>query len=193
MVNLKYDAQGLAPAVVVHAATGEVLTVAYVNEASLRKTEETGETWFWSRSRQALWHKGETSGNVQKVVSLAADCDADALVVRVLPQGPACHRNTPTCFDGPSGGAVAELDGVLAQRAKDLPDGSYSTKLLKDSNLRIKKIGEEGAEFLQALLTGSDERAVEEAADLFYHVAVALRARGLTLAQLQAELLKRAK
>lgn len=192
-MNLKYDTQGLAPAVVVHAATGEVLTVAYVNAESLQKTLDTNETWFWSRSRQALWHKGETSGHTQKVISVAPDCDADAVVVRVLPNGPACHRNTPTCFDGPSGGAMAALDGVLEQRSKELPDGSYTTKLLKDPNLRIKKLGEENAELIQALLTGSDERAVEEAADVLFHVAVALRARGLSLAQVQAELLKRAK
>ncbi|HZH02822.1 MAG TPA: bifunctional phosphoribosyl-AMP cyclohydrolase/phosphoribosyl-ATP diphosphatase HisIE [Myxococcaceae bacterium] len=192
-MKLRYDAQGLAPAVVVHAATGEVLTVAYVNEASLQKTLDSQETWFWSRSRQELWHKGATSGNTQKVVSVTADCDEDAVVVRVLPQGPACHRNTPTCFEGPTGGALAELDAVLAERAAKMPEGSYSAKLLKDENLRIKKIGEESAELIHALLQGSDERAVEEAADVVYHVAVALRARGLSLARLQEELLKRAR
>jgi phosphoribosyl-AMP cyclohydrolase / phosphoribosyl-ATP pyrophosphohydrolase len=190
-MDVRWDSAGLVPAIVVHAATGEVLTLAYMDAESLAKTQSSGETWFWSRSRQALWHKGETSGNTQKVVSLALDCDQDALVVRVLPSGPACHNGTRTCFDGPSGGIVSGLDDTLAKRAKDKPTGSYTTKLLDDENLRIKKIGEEAAELIHALLTGTDERAADEAADVLYHAAVGLRARGIPLEAVMQRLLSR--
>jgi phosphoribosyl-ATP pyrophosphohydrolase/phosphoribosyl-AMP cyclohydrolase len=192
-VNVKWDEQGLVPAIVVDAATGQVLTLAYMNAESLTRTESSGETWFWSRSRKELWHKGATSGNTQRVVSIAEDCDSDALVVRVIPSGPACHEGTPSCWTGPSGGALVLLDGVLPQRAKELPEASYTTRLLKDENLRIKKLGEECAELIRALLTGPDDRAAEEAADLLYHVAAALRARGISLSAVQSQLLLRMK
>jgi len=181
-MDIHWDEKGLAPVVVIDAATGEVLTLAYMNQESLRRTEESGETWFWSRSRQSLWHKGESSGNRQQVVSLAIDCDGDAIVARVVPKGPACHTGTRSCFRGEAGGAWVALDATLEQRARERPAGSYSTKLLSDANLRIKKLGEESAELIGALLTGSDAQVAEEAADLVFHVAVALRARGLSLA-----------
>jgi phosphoribosyl-ATP pyrophosphohydrolase/phosphoribosyl-AMP cyclohydrolase len=169
--------------------------VAYMNAESLRLTRETGETWFWSRSRGELWHKGATSGNTQEVVSLALDCDGDTLLVRVRPRGPACHTGTQTCFDGPdggpAGGILPVLDTVLEQRHRERPAGSHTTRLLEDDNLRIKKLGEESAELIHALVAGSEQRAVEEAADLLYHVAVALKARGCTLADVQRELLRR--
>jgi phosphoribosyl-ATP pyrophosphohydrolase/phosphoribosyl-AMP cyclohydrolase len=192
-MDVKWDEKGLCPAIVVDAATGEVLTLAYMNQESLAKTEESGETWFFSRSRNQLWHKGETSGHTQKVVSMAADCDRDAIVVRVIPSGPACHNGTRTCFSGPSGGALALLDDTLQKRDRERPAGSHTTRLLEDQNLRIKKLGEECAELISALLSGSSERATEEAADLVYHITVALRARGISIADLQRELLKRAR
>jgi phosphoribosyl-ATP pyrophosphohydrolase/phosphoribosyl-AMP cyclohydrolase len=191
-MDVQWDAAGLVPAIVIDAATGEVLTLAYMNAQSLAKTEESGETWFWSRSRKALWHKGETSGNTQRVISLTADCDRDAVVVRVLPRGPACHTGARSCFSASAGGAVVELDRVLEQRAEQRPQGSYTTKLLADANLRIKKIGEESAELVHALASGDERRCAEEAADLLYHVGVALRARGVSLADVTRVLLSRA-
>ncbi len=193
MTDIKWDDRGLCPAIVVHAATGEVLTLAYMNAESLSKTEQSGETWFYSRSRQKLWHKGETSGHTQRVVSIAKDCDADALVVRVLPSGPACHNGTRTCFDGPSGGIFAALDDILVKRDKERPAESHTTKLLNDRNLRIKKLGEECAELISALLVEDNAHVTSEAADLIFHIAVALRARGVSLADLQSELLSRFK
>jgi phosphoribosyl-AMP cyclohydrolase / phosphoribosyl-ATP pyrophosphohydrolase len=190
-MDLRWDSSGLVPVVVVHAATGEVLTVAYMNAESLARTQQTGETWFWSRSRKALWHKGETSGHTQRVVSMSVDCDQDALVVRVVPAGPACHNGTRTCFDGPSGGVLSALDDTLEQRAKELPAGSYTTKLLGDENLRLKKIGEETAELIHAVLKGTDDRAADEAADVLYHTAVALRARGIAFHAVLSKLLER--
>ncbi|MEN9787056.1 MAG: hypothetical protein RLZZ299_2320 [Pseudomonadota bacterium] len=185
--TLRWGPDGLAPAVVIDAATGEVLTLAYMNEASLARTRESGQTWFWSRSRGELWHKGATSGHTQRVVSLAADCDADAIVVRVVPEGPACHRGTRACWDSDSGGALVALDATLAQRrdalaAGSATEGSYSAKLLGNENLRMKKIGEEAVELVHAALTGPDARVAEEAADLIFHVAAVLHGRGLSLA-----------
>jgi phosphoribosyl-ATP pyrophosphohydrolase/phosphoribosyl-AMP cyclohydrolase len=192
-MEIRFDERGLVPAIILHAATGEVLTLAYMNAEALKKTEETGETWLWSRSRNELWHKGATSGHTQKVLSISADCDQDAVILRVLPKddGPACHTGARSCFKSPNGGAMVELDATLAQRATELPDGSYTTKLLKDENLRLKKLGEETVELVHALLKSPDERAADEAADLVYHIAVALRARGVSLAKLEGVLLTR--
>jgi phosphoribosyl-ATP pyrophosphohydrolase/phosphoribosyl-AMP cyclohydrolase len=189
--KIEFDEKGLVPAVVQDSATGEVLTLAYMNAESLAKTLQTGETWFWSRSRQELWHKGATSGNTQHVVSLALDCDQDAIVVRVLPRGPACHEGTRSCFRGPAGGALVRLDDVLEQRARDKPEGSYTVALLKDENKRVKKLGEELAELLRALYVGSDDNVANECADLLYHAAVALRARGIPLSKVAEILLER--
>ena len=190
-MEVKFDEKGLIPAIVIDASTGEVLTLAYMNAESLEKTRATNQTWFFSRSRQQLWHKGETSGNTQRVVSIASDCDRDALLVRVVPQGPACHLGTPSCWGGARAGALSELDRVLEARATHRPEGSYTTRLLADENLRIKKIGEEAAELIHALLTGSEARAAEEAADLLYHVEVALRARGVPFAEVTRVLQRR--
>jgi imidazole glycerol-phosphate synthase subunit HisF len=122
----KWDGDGLLPAVIVDAASGEVLTVAYMSDEALRRTREHRETWLYSRSRRALWRKGATSGHTQRVVSLALDCDGDAIVVRVLPEGPACHEGTRSCFRGTAGGALVALDDVLASRARERPAGSYT-------------------------------------------------------------------
>lgn len=189
----RFDDKGLLPAVLVDAATGEVLTLAYMNAESLERTRTTRETWLWSRSRQELWHKGATSGHTQEVVSLSLDCDADAVVVRVLPHGPACHTGARSCFHAPAGGAMLALDDVLAARARDLPSGSYTTSLLQDDNKRMKKIGEEAAELLRALHVLDDDAVAEEAADLIFHVAVALRARNVSLTRVLEKLRARAK
>jgi imidazoleglycerol phosphate synthase cyclase subunit/phosphoribosyl-ATP pyrophosphohydrolase len=193
----RFDAAGLLPTILVDAATGEVLTLAYSNATSWETMLATGETWLWSRSRGALWHKGATSGHTQRVVSVTLDCDSDAAVVRVLPHGPACHTGARSCF-GPSnpstaGGTLVALDDVLEARARERPPGSYTTTLLGDDNKRMKKLGEELVELVRALHVGSDDDVVEEASDVFFHVAVALRARGIPLARVLTKLAERAR
>ncbi len=188
---LSWPESGLLPAVVQDAASGEVLTVAWMNREALRRTLETGRATFWSRSRNQLWVKGETSGNTQAVVSLRTDCDADALVVRVTPAGPACHTGARSCFfaqvqgapDAPPapGETLAGLEAVLRGRRESPPPGSYTAKLFGDEALRHKKVGEEAAELLIASLRGKREEIVWEAADLVYHALVLLRAHGLGL------------
>jgi len=189
----RFDDRGLLAAVLVDAHTGEVLTLAYMNAESLQKTRETRQTWLYSRSRQELWHKGATSGHTQEVLSLSLDCDQDALVVRVVPHGPACHEGTRSCFAQPAGGVLVALDDVLADRAAHLPEKSYTTSLLRDDNKRMKKIGEEAAELLRALHVGDEDAVAEEAADVIFHVAVALRARGVSLARVMEKLRERAR
>jgi imidazoleglycerol phosphate synthase cyclase subunit/phosphoribosyl-ATP pyrophosphohydrolase len=194
----RFDAQGLLPAVIVDADTGEVLTLAYMNEESWRRTQGSGETWLYSRSRGALWHKGATSGNTQQVLSLALDCDGDAVVVRVRPRGPACHEGWRSCFapagsTSRAGGTLSALDDVLAARAASRPAGSYTTTLLSDENKREKKLGEEFVELLRALHKGNDDEVVDEAADLIFHVAVALRARGIPMSRVLRKLGTRAR
>jgi len=188
---VRFDAAGLIPAVVQHALSGEVLTLAYMNAQSLHQTLATGRTWFFSRSRQKLWNKGETSGHFQEVVSIAADCDGDALLLRVLPHGPACHNLTRSCFSG-SAPALLALDDVLAQRMVEAQASSYTRKLLENENLRLKKLGEEAVELAVALAQKDKPKAVEEAADLLFHTLVALRAAGADLEALLACLAARA-
>lgn len=168
---------GLVPVVTQHAHTGEVLMQAWANREALERTLETGEVWYWSRSRGRLWRKGETSGNVQRLVSLHADCDADAILVRVLPAGPACHTGAWSCFGAPP--TLAALAEVLERRAQERPAGSYTTRLLEDRNLSLKKLGEEAVELALACADGDRERIAEEAADLLYHALVAARAAGV--------------
>jgi phosphoribosyl-ATP pyrophosphohydrolase/phosphoribosyl-AMP cyclohydrolase len=177
---------GLVPVVAQDTTTGSVLMVAFADRTALARTIETGEMYYHSRSR-GLWHKGGTSGNVQRVVSLHLDCDADTVLARVVPAGPACHTGERTCFEplGRQADALSTLDAVIDARAAEVPDAdrkpSYTRRLLGDRNLRLKKIGEEAAEFVTACADGDRTRAAEEAADLFYHVMVALRATGVTL------------
>ncbi len=162
--------------------TGAVLMVAHADREAVGKTVETGEMFYTSRTR-GLWHKGATSGNVQRVVSLTADCDGDVILARVAPAGPACHLGRTSCFDGVRSNVLAELAAVIEQRAVD-PDTSptsYTARLLNDRNLRLKKIGEEAAELVLACADGDAGAATEEAADLFYHTLVALRAVGVSL------------
>ncbi len=173
---------GLVTVVTQDAVTGAVLMVAHMDREALERTLESGEMHYRSRSRGA-WHKGETSGNVQRVVSLARDCDGDALLARVTPAGPACHTGEPTCFGSATNGdALSELATVIAERAGSTPDGaSYTQRLLSDRNLRLKKLGEEVAELIVALTDGDRSRIAEEVADAVYHALVAAQASGVTL------------
>jgi phosphoribosyl-AMP cyclohydrolase / phosphoribosyl-ATP pyrophosphohydrolase len=194
------DDDGLVPMIAQDAATGDVLMLAWANRDAVVATLESGQAHFWSRSRGVLWRKGATSGNTLALVSLHADCDADALLARVRPDGPACHTGDPTCFGAVEGGernaaarsTLERLDRTLAARAEQRPEGSYTVRLLNDVNLRLKKLGEESAELVAALATKDRERAAEEAADLVYHVLVALRAEGIELDDLLDALENRA-
>ena len=172
--------------------TGDVLMLAFANRAALEKTLETGQMHFWSRRRNELWRKGATSGNTLALVSLHADCDADTVLARVTPAGPTCHTGESTCFGEGAGSTLGRLDRTLASRGDLRPEGSYTVELLDDENLRLKKLGEETAELVAALAIGNSGRAVEEAADLLYHVLVALRASGVDVASLLEELDRRA-
>jgi phosphoribosyl-ATP pyrophosphohydrolase/phosphoribosyl-AMP cyclohydrolase len=168
----------------------------YANREALETTLSSGRLHYWSRSRERLWMKGEESGNTLDLVSLHADCDGDAVLARVTPAGPTCHTGERSCFgdgSGPAtGGTIGRLDRTLASRAAERPEGSYTTRLLGDPNLRLKKLGEESAELVSALATRDAPRAVEEAADLLYHVLVALRAEEASAEALLAELERRA-
>jgi len=186
---------GLVPVVAQDVDTGAVLMVAFASREALDASVDTGEMHFWSRSREALWRKGETSGNVLAVVSLHGDCDADTVLALVRPTGPACHTGETTCFGAgaePVEGTLARLDATLEERAVERPEGSYTVKLLDDRNLRMKKLGEETAELVAALATSDGARATEEVADVIYHALVALRAEGIGLDAVLAELEKRA-
>lgn len=193
MNDLKFT-DGLIPAIVRDARSGVVLTLAYMNEESLRRTEETGETWFWSRSRQELWHKGATSGNTQKVVHIAPDCDRDALVVTVEPAGPACHTGAASCFEGVPGPALdlERLMAVLQQRKEQRPEGSYSAYLFNEGLDKIlKKIGEEATEVVIAAKGQGRERLVSEIADLVFHLSVLMMNEGMKWSDVGAELERR--
>lgn len=198
--KVRFDEHGLAPAIVQDARTREVLTLAYMNRQSLARTMETGQTWFWSRSRNELWHKGETSGNTQDVVSLASDCDDDAIVVLVHPAGPACHTGARSCFDLPDAGHT-DLNGLLAQlyelieqRERERPAGSYTTYLFDEGLDKIlKKVGEESAETIIAAKNEDRKLFAGEVADLIYHLLVLLVARGVGLDDVREELAQRRK
>ena len=191
--EIKFDERGLIPAIVQDAKTREVLTLAYMNQESLARTLETNETWFWSRSRNELWHKGETSGNTQRVVSLALDCDRDAIVVLVDPAGPACHTGAVSCFDIPSNHSLlASLYELIESRERERPSGSYTTYLFEEGLDKIlKKLGEESAETIIAAKNDDRARLVSEVSDLVYHLLVLLVARGVTLEEIANELEQR--
>ena len=177
----------LFPCIVQDARTGEVLTLAYVNEDSLARTRETGEMWFWSRSRDKLWHKGETSGNVQRVKAIRYDCDSDAYVALVDPAGPACHTGERTCFhrgemDRQPAEALPALERIIEERRSADPATSYTAALLAEPSRIGDKVREEAEEVARAARDESDERVAEEAADVLYHLTVLLAQRGLRLA-----------
>ncbi|HEY4093602.1 MAG TPA: bifunctional phosphoribosyl-AMP cyclohydrolase/phosphoribosyl-ATP diphosphatase HisIE [Luteibacter sp.] len=186
---------GLVPAIVQHARTGEVLMLGYMDEAALAKTRETGLVTFFSRSKQRLWTKGETSGDTLSLVDLKIDCDADTLLVRALPAGPTCHTGTTSCFGNdvaPSLGFLAELDALVASRQAERPEGSYTTTLFEGGIRRMaQKVGEEGVETALAAVAQDDDALIGEAADLVFHLMVVLRARGLGFEQVVAKLASR--
>lgn len=197
--DVKFDERGLIPAIVQDATTLAVLTLAYMNRESLAKTMETQQTWFWSRSREELWHKGETSGNTQKVVSLALDCDADAIVVLVDPAGPACHTGAISCFETGTnatgiGSVLDQLYQLIESRERERPSNSYTTYLFDEGLDKIlKKVGEESAETIIAAKNEDQERVVSEVSDLMYHLLVLLVARGVSLEEISRELGQRRK
>ncbi|HVM69996.1 MAG TPA: bifunctional phosphoribosyl-AMP cyclohydrolase/phosphoribosyl-ATP diphosphatase HisIE [Gaiellaceae bacterium] len=174
----------LTPAIVQDARTNRVLMLAWMDEEALRRTRETGEAWFWSRSRERLWRKGETSGNTLAVEELRDDCDGDAILLRVRPAGPACHTGAESCF-------APWLWRRIKEREAERPAGSYVVSLLDEPARAAQKVGEEGVEAALAGVAGGGERLVEEAADLLFHLYVLLAARGLGLEDVEAELRRR--
>jgi phosphoribosyl-AMP cyclohydrolase / phosphoribosyl-ATP pyrophosphohydrolase len=190
---IHFDEEGLVPCVVQDARTGEVLTLAYMNREALARTRASGETWFWSRSREELWHKGETSGNVQRVRELRWDCDADAVLALVEPTGPACHTGERTCFHNGElepvpAEALAALERTIERRREERPEGSYTVELLADPARIGEKVREEADEVARAAAEEGDERVAAEAADVLYHLGVLLASRGLGFADAFAEL-----
>jgi phosphoribosyl-ATP pyrophosphohydrolase/phosphoribosyl-AMP cyclohydrolase len=177
----------LRAAIVQDAETNRVLMLAWMDDEALRRTRESGEAWFWSRSREEYWHKGATSGNTMAVEELRDDCDGDALLVRVRPNGPACHTGSLSCF-------APALWRTISERAEKRPEGSYTTKLLDEGTPACaQKVGEEAVEVVRAALVESDERLVEESADLIYHLYVLLASRGVDVAAVDEELARRAR
>ncbi|WP_273832165.1 bifunctional phosphoribosyl-AMP cyclohydrolase/phosphoribosyl-ATP diphosphatase HisIE [Guptibacillus sedimenti] len=184
---IQFDEKGLVPAIVQDAASKEVLTLAYMNKESLTKTIETKETWFYSRSREELWHKGETSGNTQHVLDLRYDCDQDAVLVLVNPEGPACHKGTYSCFSDsllseelkPNADRFAilnTLEQTIAKREAERPDGAYTTYLFNEGVDKIlKKVGEEASEVIIAAKNRDHQELTWESADLIFHLMVLLR------------------
>jgi phosphoribosyl-ATP pyrophosphohydrolase/phosphoribosyl-AMP cyclohydrolase len=213
MKDLKYDEKGLIPAIVQDAGTLEVLTLAYMNEESLARTIQTGQTWFWSRSRNALWHKGETSGNLQEVVDLIFDCDRDAIVVLVKTAGPACHTGATSCFHNPLavqspkskvqspetpegnlGTLLDQLYQLLETRRIERPAGSYTSYLFNEGLDKIlKKVGEESAETIIAAKNVDTRQLTSEVSDLLYHLLVMLVERNVSLDEIRQELARRRK
>ncbi len=194
--DIAFDADGLVPCVIQDWGSGEVLTLAYMNAEALDRTRATGEVHLFSRSRAEQWHKGATSGHTQAVKALRYDCDLDAVLALVVPNGPACHTGERTCFhNGDHAVAPHEvlpgLERTIADRAVSSPEGSYTAELLENPALVGEKVQEEAEEVARAAREESDERVAEEAADVLYHLAVLLRSRGLSLADAEEVLLAR--
>jgi len=196
-MEIAFDERGLAPCIIQDWASGEVLTLAYMNAEALERTRATGELHLWSRSRDELWRKGATSGNTQAVRALRFDCDADAILAVVEPAGPACHTGARTCFHNGELEPAAPHEAlpglertIEARRASD-PGESYTARLLADPAHIGEKVQEEAEEVARAARDESDERVAEEAADVLYHLTVLLRARGLALADAEGALLAR--
>lgn len=198
--EISFDDAGLIACILQDRRTGTVLTLAYMNRESLERTIETGDIWFYSRSRQELWHKGETSGNRQRLIELRYDCDGDALLALVDPAGPACHTGEYTCFYRSASErtvaadfeAPGNLQATLDQRRAQMPAGSYTTELLSHPTLVGEKVQEEAEEVVRAEREESDERVCEEAADVLYHLAVLMARRGLSLSDAFSVLNRRA-
>jgi phosphoribosyl-ATP pyrophosphohydrolase/phosphoribosyl-AMP cyclohydrolase len=202
-MQINYDSNGLVPAIVQHARSGEVLMLGYMNAEALTRTITTKRVTFWSRSRSSLWVKGETSGNFLNLVDLRLDCDGDALLVLAEPQGPTCHTGKPSCFHYTHAGELTaertpavsfliELGDLIARRAAEMPEGAYTTKLLNGGVDRIgKKIGEEAAEVIIAAKNHSANELIWEVADLLYHTMVLLQSEQVPLDAIWAELRRR--
>jgi len=187
----------LVPAIVQDGFDGQVLMQAYMNRAAMEKTLASGQVTFWSRSRKALWTKGETSGNHLELISIRPDCDGDCLLVMARPAGPVCHLGTATCFDQesicePELAFLAQLERVISQRQLEMPEGSYTTSLFESGVKRIaQKVGEEGVETALAAVAGDPDEIIDESADLVYHLLVLLRSKNIPLEDLVARLRKR--
>jgi len=186
---------GLLPAIVQHAQSGEVLMLGYMDEAALARTRASGLVTFFSRSKQRLWTKGETSGDSLTLIDIRLDCDADTFLVRAMPAGPTCHTGTSSCFGDdvkPPLGFLGELDALVASRHAERPDGSYTTKLFEGGIRRMaQKVGEEGVEAALAAVAEDDDALIGEAADLVFHLMVVLRARGIGFDAIAAKLAAR--
>lgn len=203
--DVKFDERGLVPAVVQDSETRDVLMLAYMNAESLQRTLDTGQTWFWSRSRSELWHKGETSGNTQRVVDIVLDCDGDTLVIKVAPAGPACHTGETSCFhnviqaasdpqrgDANLGEVLSGLYSLVEERKQKRPEGSYTSYLFDQGLDKIlKKVGEESAETMIAAKNQDRNELAKESCDLLYHLIVLLVERGVGLNELRDELVRR--
>jgi len=206
MNNIKWDENGLVPAIVQDAQSKDILMLAYMNEESLQKSASTGSTWFWSRSRSELWNKGATSGHTQQIVSMSYDCDGDTLLVAVKQKGPACHTGSYSCFTNPveiegAAGEFAEAEGAnrfamlgkvessIAARYAERPEGSYTSYLFdKGLDKILKKVGEEASEVIIAAKNNDNDELRSEASDLIFHLMVLLRERGLPLDEIMKEL-----
>ncbi|MCL2032710.1 MAG: bifunctional phosphoribosyl-AMP cyclohydrolase/phosphoribosyl-ATP diphosphatase HisIE [Methanomassiliicoccaceae archaeon] len=200
MAELKFDKDGLIPVVVQDHLTNEVLMVAWANREAFELMKSTGNTHFWSRSRQKLWMKGEESGHVQRIISIQTDCDVDTLLVRVEQTGPACHTGSPSCFSETIYGSldqtmniIPELKRVLIDRLENPAEGSYTCLLYSDENKMCKKVIEEAGEFTLALKDGDDDAAAWELADLIYHTMVAVTKSGLPMEKVYEKLAERKK
>ncbi len=198
---VKFDREGLIPAIIQEASSGKVLMLGYMNEESLKKTVETGTTWFWSRERQKLWNKGETSGNIQKVKEIKLDCDGDALLVLVEQTGVACHTGNLSCFfqnfytkESAETFNLETLYDIILSRKLNPVDGSYTCKLFKEGVERIlKKVGEESVEVILAGIKGDRDEVIYEVSDLFYHTLVLLASLDISLQEIYSELNRRHK
>lgn len=199
--GLQYDDQGLIPAIVQDAVTGNVLMLAYMNEEALTKTLDTQETWFYSRSRQSLWHKGETSGNRQLVQRMTFDCDQDTLLIEVTPRGPACHKGGKTCFSDVvyekktlARTIIEELVEKIRDRAQQPKEGSYTSYLLREGLDKVlKKVGEESSEVIIGAKNADHEELTSELADLLYHTLVLMEVRDVTITDVKEALARRKK
>ena len=188
--NLAKNGDGLLPVIVQDARTLKVLMLGYMNEEAFRRSAEEGIVTFWSRSRQCLWTKGETSGNYLHIVEMFPDCDRDTLLVKAVPDGPTCHRGTVSCFDTPDEeGFIRLLQDIVQKRHAEMPEGSYTTKLfIKGEKTIGKKVGEEAVETVIEAVGGNRERFVYEASDLIYHLLVLMEQMGVSIADIEKEL-----
>lgn len=197
-MNLDFEKMGgLVPAIIQDNNTGKVLMLGFMNEEAFKKTEKTGKVTFYSRTKQRLWMKGETSGNTLTVVSITADCDNDTLLIKAIPAGPVCHTGADTCFDEKNDEPIMflkYLQDFIDRRHKEMPEGSYTTSLFNSGvNRMAQKVGEEAVETVIEATNGTDDRLVYEASDLIYHLIVLLTSKGLRIEDLAVELKKRHK